>query len=51
MCVGRSFVRYTGEGELLVGGLVASCVVGGEVFGVGGDIDRFTVGSLGSIDS
>jgi hypothetical protein len=25
--------------------LVASCVVGGEVFGFGGDIDRFTVGN------
>ena len=45
MCVRRSFVRYTGEGELLVGRLVASCVVGGEVFGFG-DIGRFTIGSL-----
>jgi len=45
MCVGRSFVRYTGEGELLVGRLVASCVVGGEVFGFGGDIGRVTIGS------
>jgi hypothetical protein len=51
MCVGRSFVRYTCEGELLGDRLVASCVVGGEVFGFGGDIGRFTIGSFGSIDS
>jgi hypothetical protein len=39
-------VRYTDEGELWVGGLVASCVVGGEVFEFVGDIGRFTIGSL-----